>query len=132
MRKRYLRKDEKGKVIETPDEMFERVANSVASVNAHYRDGRNVEDESNEFYRMMRRLEFLPNSPAIMNAGTEIQQLAACFVIPVEDSIESIYDAVKYAAIIHQSGGGTGFSFSKLRPEGDIVKSTGGVASGPV
>ena len=132
LRKRYLRKDEKGKVIETPDEMFERVANSVASVNAHYRDGRNVEDESNEFYRMMRSLEFLPNSPAIMNAGTEIQQLAACFVIPVEDSIESIYDAVKYAAIIHQSGGGTGFSFSKLRPEGDIVKSTGGVASGPV
>ncbi|MDD1767818.1 MAG: adenosylcobalamin-dependent ribonucleoside-diphosphate reductase [Methanomassiliicoccales archaeon] len=132
LRKRYLRKDEKGNVIETPDEMFKRVADSVASVNARYQDGRSVERESAEFYGMMRRLEFLPNSPAIMNAGTEIQQLAACFVIPVEDSIESIYDAVKFAAIIHQSGGGTGFSFSKLRPEGDIVKSTGGVASGPV
>jgi len=132
LRRRYLRKDEKGNVIETPDEMFKRVADSVASVNARYQDERSVERESAEFYGMMRRLEFLPNSPAIMNAGTEIQQLAACFVIPVEDSIESIYDAVKFAAIIHQSGGGTGFSFSKLRPEGDIVKSTGGVASGPV
>lgn len=132
LRKRYLRKDERGNVIETPGGMFKRVANSVASVNAQYQDGRGVERESAEFYGMMRRLEFLPNSPAIMNAGTEIQQLAACFVIPVEDSIESIYDAVKFAAIIHQSGGGTGFSFSKLRPEGDIVKSTGGVASGPV
>jgi len=132
LEKRYLRKDEKGKVIETPDEMFRRVADNVASVNSQYNDGRSVEDESAEFCRMMRRLEFLPNSPTLMNAGTEIQQLAACFVIPVEDSIESIYDAVKYAAIIHQSGGGTGFSFSRLRPEGDIVKSTGGIASGPV
>jgi ribonucleoside-diphosphate reductase alpha chain len=132
LERRYLRKDETGKVIETPDEMFRRVADNIASVNRLYRDGRSVEAEADEFYLMMRKLEFLPNSPALMNAGTEIQQLAACFVIPVEDSIESIYDAVKYAALIHQSGGGTGFSFSKLRPEGDIVKSTGGIASGPV
>jgi len=132
LEKRYLRKDETGKVIETPDEMFRRVADNIASVNRLYRDGRSVEAEAKEFYLMMRKLEFLPNSPALMNAGTEIQQLAACFVIPVEDSIESIYDAVKFAALIHQSGGGTGFSFSKLRPEGDIVKSTGGIASGPV
>ena len=132
LERRYLRKNGRGKVIETPDEMFRRVAENVASVNARYKDGRSVERESAEFYRMMRRLEFLPNSPTLMNAGTDMQQLAACFVIPVGDSIESIYDAVKYAAIIHQSGGGTGFSFSKLRPEGDIVKSTGGVASGPV
>ncbi|MDH7508847.1 MAG: adenosylcobalamin-dependent ribonucleoside-diphosphate reductase [Methanomassiliicoccales archaeon] len=132
LEKRYLRKDETGKVIETPDEMFRRVAENIASVNRLYHDGRGVEAEAEEFYLMMRKLEFLPNSPALMNAGTEIQQLAACFVIPVEDSIESIYDAIKYAALIHQSGGGTGFSFSKLRPEGDIVKSTGGIASGPV
>jgi ribonucleoside-diphosphate reductase alpha chain len=132
LEKRYLRKDEKGNIVETPDDMFRRVAKNVAAVNSQYDDGRSVEAESAEFYRMMRGLEFLPNSPALMNAGTEIQQLAACFVIPVEDSIESIYDAVKYAAIIHQSGGGTGFSFSRLRPEGDIVKSTGGIASGPV
>lgn len=132
LEKRYLRKDETGRVVETPDEMFRRVAGNVASVNSLYKDGRSVEEETEEFYRVLRGLRFLPNSPALMNAGTDIQQLAACFVIPVEDSIESIYDAVKYAAIIHQSGGGTGFSFSKLRPEGDIVKSTGGVASGPV
>lgn len=132
LEKRYLRKDEAGRVIETPDEMFRRVANNIASVNKFYNDGRDPKKEAEEFYSVMRNLEFLPNSPALMNAGTEIQQLAACFVIPVEDSIESIYDAVKFAALIHQSGGGTGFSFSKLRPEGDIVKSTGGVASGPV
>jgi ribonucleoside-diphosphate reductase alpha chain len=129
---RYLIKDETGKVAETPDEMFWRVAKNVATVNRQYNDGRTVREESEEFFHMMRSLEFLPNSPALMNAGTSLQQLAACFVIPVDDSIESIYDAVKFAAIIHQSGGGTGFSFSRLRPAGDIVRSTGGVASGPV
>lgn len=132
LEKRYLRKNEMGKIVETPDDMFKRVASNVASINSQYNDVRTVEGESAEFYKIMRNLEFLPNSPALMNAGTEIQQLAACFVIPVGDSIESIYDAVKYAAIIHQSGGGTGFSFSNLRPEGDLVKSTGGIASGPV
>lgn len=132
LEKRYLRKNEMGKIVETPDDMFKRVASNVASINSQYNDRRTVEGESAEFCKIMRNLEFLPNSPALMNAGTEIQQLAACFVIPVGDSIESIYDAVKYAAIIHQSGGGTGFSFSNLRPEGDLVKSTGGIASGPV
>ncbi|MBM4237145.1 MAG: adenosylcobalamin-dependent ribonucleoside-diphosphate reductase, partial [Euryarchaeota archaeon] len=132
LEKRYLRKDDRGSIVETPDDMFKRVARNVGSVDKRYRDGRDAEKESEEFYWMMRRLEFLPNSPALMNAGTDIQQLAACFVIPVDDSIESIYDAVKYAAIIHQSGGGTGFSFSRLRPEGDLVRSTGGVASGPI
>jgi ribonucleoside-diphosphate reductase alpha chain len=132
LEKRYLRKNEMGKIVETPDDMFKRVASNVASINSQYIDGRTVEGESAEFYKIMRNLEFLPNSPALMNAGTDIQQLAACFVIPVGDSIESIYDAIKYAAIIHQSGGGTGFSFSNLRPEGDLVKSTGGIASGPV
>jgi len=129
---RYLLKDEKGKMAETPDGLFHRVAQNVASANDLYKDGRSAKEEEREFYTAMRRLEFLPNSPTLMNAGTELQQLAACFVIPVEDSIEGIYDAVKYAAIIHQSGGGTGFSFSRLRPNGDIVKSTMGIASGPV
>jgi len=129
LRRRYLKKDEHGNVIETPDEMFQRVAENIAAASAPYGDR---DSEEKQFYTAMRSLKFLPNSPTLMNAGTGIQQLAACFVLPVEDSIEGIYDAVKYAAIIHQSGGGTGFSFSRLRPAGDIVGSTGGVASGPV
>jgi ribonucleoside-diphosphate reductase alpha chain len=129
LERRYLRKDEDGSTLETPDQMFRRVASNIAAVNERYGDRG---DEEEEFYSAMRSLEFLPNSPTLMNAGTNIQQLSACFVIPVEDSIESIYDAVKYGAIVQQSGGGAGFSFSRLRPEGDIVRSTGGIASGPV
>ncbi|HUL39826.1 MAG TPA: adenosylcobalamin-dependent ribonucleoside-diphosphate reductase [Methanomassiliicoccales archaeon] len=129
---RYLVRGEDGKVAETPDQLFHRVARNVASANDLYHDGRSAKAEAAEFYAAMRRLDFLPNSPTLMNAGTEIQQLAACFVIPVGDSIEAIYDAVKYAAVIHQSGGGTGFSFSQLRPAGDVVRSTMGIASGPV
>ncbi|MFP4170117.1 MAG: adenosylcobalamin-dependent ribonucleoside-diphosphate reductase [Methanomassiliicoccales archaeon] len=125
LRNRYLLKDDRGEVVETPAQMFWRVARNVASVDP--RKGR-----AEEFYEAMAGLEFLPNSPTLMNAGTEIQQLSACFVIPVVDSIEGIYDAVKHSAMIHQSGGGTGFSFSSLRPSGDVVRSTGGVASGPV
>lgn len=132
LEKRYLLRDETGKVTETPDEMFRRVARSVASANSLYDDRRSVEAEEEEFFGAMRGLEFLPNSPCLMNAGTDIQQLAACFVIPVADSIEGIYDAVKFTAIIQQTGGGTGFSFSRLRPAGDIVRSTMGIASGPV
>ena len=115
--------------METPDQMFRRVARDIASVNERYGDRT---DEEEEFFRAMRDLDFLPNSPTLMNAGTRIQQLSACFVIPVDDSIESIYDAVKHAAIVQQTGGGVGMSFSRLRPEGDEVGSTGGVASGPI
>ncbi len=111
--------------------MFQRIARNVASVD-HFQRDRDADTEAREFHRMMRSLEFLPNSPTIMNAGTRMQQLAACFVIPVGDSIEQIFDAVKFAAIIHQTGGGTGFSFSRLRPAGDRVASTGGTASGPI
>jgi ribonucleoside-diphosphate reductase alpha chain len=132
LERRYLLRNEQGKVIETPDMMFERVSKNVASANDLYKDGRDSENEAREYFDLMRGLEFLPNSPTLMNAGTSLQQLAACFVLPVEDSIEGIYDAVKWAAIIHQSGGGTGFSFSHLRPAGDIVRSTMGIASGPV
>jgi ribonucleoside-diphosphate reductase alpha chain len=132
LERRYLLRNEQGKVIETPDMMFERVSKNVASANILYKDGRDSENEAREYFDLMRGLEFLPNSPTLMNAGTSLQQLAACFVLPVEDSIEGIYDAVKWAAIIHQSGGGTGFSFSHLRPAGDIVRSTMGIASGPV
>ncbi len=131
LEKRYLLKGRSGEVIETPEDMFHRIARNVASVDYFHHD-RDAEKEQTEFHRIMRSLEFLPNSPTIMNAGTPMQQLAACFVIPVGDSIEQIFDAVKFAAVIHQSGGGTGFSFSRLRPAGDIVSSTGGTASGPI
>ena len=131
LERRYLQKGKSGKIIETPEQMFRRIAKNVASVDRTYGD-RDAAKEEKEFHRMMRSLEFLPNSPTIMNAGNGMQQLAACFVIPVGDSIEQIFDAVKFAALIHQTGGGTGFSFSRLRPAGDIVASTGGTASGPI
>jgi len=123
LEKRYLLKNEKGKVIETPARMFRRVARAVAKGSPKL---------EKQFYQVMSNLEFLPNSPTLMNAGTKIGQLSACFVLPIEDSLESIFNTLKTAALIHQSGGGTGFSFSKIRPRGDIVKSTKGIASGPV
>ncbi len=129
LRRRYLRKNAEGKIIETPGEMFARVAKAVAAPDADYGSPEKAEEE---FLSMMTALEFLPNSPTLMNAGTSLGQLAACFVIPVGDSIVEIFDALKDMAVIHQSGGGTGFSFSRLRPRGDVVRSTGGVASGPV
>ncbi|MRG77785.1 MAG: adenosylcobalamin-dependent ribonucleoside-diphosphate reductase [ANME-2 cluster archaeon] len=129
LRRRYLLKDEHGQVTETPEQMFRRVAGYVASADELYRDTAGSEQE---FYSVMSNLEFLPNSPTLMNAGTRIKQLAACFVLPVGDSLDEIFGTLKSAAIIHQSGGGTGFSFSRLRPQGDIVGSTGGIASGPV
>ena len=130
LRARYLFKDEKGDVIETPEKMFERVSKTVASAESLYK-GNTVEWEE-KFYALMTDLKFLPNSPTLMNAGKDMGQLAACFVLPVGDSINSIFDTLKNAALILQSGGGTGFSFSRLRPKADIVRSTGGIASGPV
>lgn len=132
LERRYLAKDENGNVVETPEEMFERVAKTMAEVEKKFDPQANVEQWTDEFYDMMASLDFLPNSPTLMNAGRPLGQLSACFVLPVGDSMEEIFDAVKQAALIHKSGGGTGFSFSRLRPAGATVKSTGGVASGPV
>jgi len=126
--RRYLLRDDEGKVVETPAEMFRRVASAVAQAEAPA----DREAWAARFERRMSALEFLPNSPTLMNAGRPHGQLAACFVLPVEDDLESIFDTLKWAALIHQSGGGTGFAFSRLRPRGDLVRTTHGVASGPV
>lgn len=130
LKRRYLGRDEEGEVTETPGQMFRRVARHVAAPEAAY--GSDPAAAEERFYSVMASREFLPNSPTLMNAGTELGLLSACFVLPVPDSIPEIFDAVKYMAIIHQAGGGTGFSFSNLRPQGDIVGTTHGIASGPV
>jgi ribonucleoside-diphosphate reductase alpha chain len=130
LKRRYLLKDENGNIVETPAQMFRRVAKAIARVDRRY--GEDPRESEEVFYKMMARLEFLPNSPTLFNAGTKLGQLSACFVLPVEDSLESIFTAVKNMAIIEKTGGGVGFDFSKLRPKGDVVMSTKGVASGPV
>ncbi len=133
LEKRYLKKNEQGQLLENPRQMFWRVASKIASAEQNYAASEhNPQDLAREFYDLLTSFDFLPNSPTLMNAGTDLEQLAACFVLPVEDSMEGIFDAVKYAALIHKSGGGTGFSFSRLRPSKSKVGSTGGVASGPV
>ncbi len=132
LRQRYLKKDETREIIETPVEMFHRVAKHVAEVEKKLASDVDITALEEEFFEMMVKFKFLPNSPTLMNAGTPLGQLSACFVLEIKDSLESIFEAVKRAAMIHQSGGGTGFSFSKLRPKDDVVRCTGGVASGPI
>ena len=133
LEKRYLVKDDAGNVLETPEQLIRRVAHHLAQAEKNYgKKDDQVQEIEEQFYNVMARLEFLPNSPTLMNAGRPLGQLSACFVLPIGDSLEEIFTTVKYAALIHQSGGGTGFSFSRLRPRGDIVRSTKGVSSGPV
>lgn len=132
LKKRYLLKDDEKNIVETPRELFRRIAGSVSEGEANFKSKRNKNEVEEKFFRMMTSFEFLPNSPTLMNAGTSLGQLSACFVLPVEDSIEGIFGALKNMAKIHQTGGGTGFDFSRLRPKGDLVSSTKGEASGPV
>jgi ribonucleoside-diphosphate reductase alpha chain len=130
LKARYLLRDEQENITETPTKLFERVAKAIAQVDKTF--GENPEKTQKTFYQMMAKLEFLPNTPTLFNAGTDIGQLSACFVLPVHDSLDGIFTTVKNMALIEQTGGGVGFNFSQLRPKGDIVRSTKGVASGPV
>src|SRR5271165_6640787 len=129
--RRFLLRDERGEVAEDPEALFRRVARTIAAVDDRYADFRRQESEE-VFYDLMTSLRFLPNSPTLMNAGTPRGQLAGCFVLPIEDSMESIFGTLRDAALIQKSGGGTGFSFSQLRPRGDYIRSTRGVSSGPI
>ncbi|MBM3253173.1 MAG: adenosylcobalamin-dependent ribonucleoside-diphosphate reductase [Candidatus Omnitrophica bacterium] len=132
LKERYLLRDDKGEIIETPSVLFRRIARAISEVDLNYSDKGRVKRQEEIFYNMMANLEFLPNSPTLMNAGTPLGQLSACFILPVGDSLPEIFDTLKATALIQQSGGGTGYNFSNLRPKGDIVGSTHGVASGPI
>ncbi|HWP48456.1 MAG TPA: adenosylcobalamin-dependent ribonucleoside-diphosphate reductase [Candidatus Limnocylindrales bacterium] len=129
---RYLRRDTQRRIVETPEQLFERVARAIAHAELLLGNARQAAYWQDEFYKLLVSLEFIPNSPTLMNAGVPLGQLSACFVLPVEDTMEGIFEAIKQMALVQRTGGGTGFSFSKLRPKGDVVASTGGEASGPV
>ncbi len=133
LRARYLKKGENGKLVESPAELFRRVARSIATVEELYGAApEEVNEWEDRFYRLMTSGRFMPNSPTLMNAGREMGMLSACFVLPVGDSIDEIFDSVKYTAMIQKAGGGTGFAFDRLRPTGDYIKSSGGQTSGPI